>query len=65
MINSQMPGPAIIATKGQRIQVLVRNMLPNSTKPDPRVLQYGGGNTNMMAIHYHGIRQYKSNQADG
>ncbi|CAO3594630.1 unnamed protein product [Absidia cylindrospora] len=65
MVNAEMPGPTITVTKGQHIQVLVRNMLPSSTKPDPRVTQYGGGNTNMVTIHYHGIRQYKSNQADG
>ncbi|KAI8077852.1 Cupredoxin [Halteromyces radiatus] len=65
LVNNKMPGPTITATVGQRIKVLVRNMLPPSTKADPKVIEYGGGNTNLVTIHYHGIRQYGSNQADG
>ncbi|CAO3612197.1 unnamed protein product [Cunninghamella blakesleeana] len=64
-INGQIPGPTIYATKNDRIQVLVRNMLPPTLKADPMVALYGAGNTNALSIHYHGIRQYNSNQMDG
>ncbi|KAI8341229.1 Cupredoxin [Chlamydoabsidia padenii] len=65
VINGQMPAPTITVTKGQRVQVLVRNALPLSSTADPMVARFGGGNTNMVTVHYHGIRQHGSNQADG
>lgn len=65
MINDQMPAPTITVTKGQRVQILVRNTLPLGSKPHPMVVSLGGGNTNAVTIHYHGIRQRGSNQADG
>lgn len=64
-INGQIPGPTIYATKNDRIQVLVRNMLPLTIQADPNVTLYGAGNTNALSIHYHGIRQFNTNQMDG
>lgn len=52
LVNGQLPGPPIRVTRGERVQIIVRNMQsPNATEP--------------VAIHYHGIRQYGSNFADG
>ncbi|KAI9303751.1 Cupredoxin [Cunninghamella echinulata] len=66
LINGQMPGPTIYASKNDRVQILVRNMLsPSSSRPNPNVLLYGGGNTNMLSIHWHGIRQFGTNEMDG
>ncbi|CAO3698252.1 unnamed protein product [Rhizopus stolonifer] len=49
-INGQMPGPAIIADQGDMIHITVRNQIES-----PQT----------VAIHFHGIRQYGSNHADG
>ncbi|KAI9247878.1 Cupredoxin [Sporodiniella umbellata] len=50
LINGQMPGPPIIADQGDMIEITVRNQIKGPQK---------------VAIHFHGIRQYGSNHADG
>ncbi|KAF7726686.1 hypothetical protein EC973_008560 [Apophysomyces ossiformis] len=52
LINGQLPGPALEAHQGDRVRVLVRNLLPNDTN-------------NNITIHFHGIRQYGSVESDG
>ncbi|KAG1146062.1 hypothetical protein G6F37_005047 [Rhizopus arrhizus] len=54
LINGQMPGPAIIADQGDIVRVLIRNQI--KTKK---------GKSQAVAVHFHGIRQYGSNHADG
>ena len=49
VFNGQFPGPTIYADWGDTIQVTVKNSL----------------NDNGTSIHWHGIRQLKSNQMDG
>ncbi|KAG0172774.1 hypothetical protein DFQ28_002935 [Apophysomyces sp. BC1034] len=52
LINHQLPGPTLSVDKGDRVQVLVRNLLPNTSHSE-------------ISIHFHGIRQYGSVEADG
>ncbi|CEG67804.1 hypothetical protein RMATCC62417_04173 [Rhizopus microsporus] len=54
MINKQMPGPPIVANQGDRIRVLIRNQI-----------ETGSRKSQALAIHFHGIKQYGSNHADG
>lgn len=54
LINKQMPGPPIIANQGDKVRILIRNQL------EPVQGYYHD-----VSIHFHGIRQYGSNQADG
>ncbi|KAG2229063.1 hypothetical protein INT48_000560 [Thamnidium elegans] len=54
LINGQMPGPTITANQGDIIHVLIRNKLSEVDTHHHDV-----------AIHFHGIRQYGSNHADG
>jgi FtsP/CotA-like multicopper oxidase with cupredoxin domain len=54
LINKQMPGPPIIANQGDKVRVLIRNQLESVQ-----------GYYHDVSIHFHGIRQYGSNQADG
>lgn len=53
LVNGQLPGPPIKVTRGERVQITVRNMLSENITSEH------------AAIHYHGIRQYGSNFADG
>lgn len=51
VINGSIPGPTIHANWGDNVVVHVTNQLSNST--------------NGTSIHWHGIRQYYTNQNDG
>jgi L-ascorbate oxidase len=57
LINNQLPGPPIKANQGDKIHIKIRNQL----KPMP----LPGDHRHDVAIHFHGIRQYGSNEADG
>jgi FtsP/CotA-like multicopper oxidase with cupredoxin domain len=48
-VNGQYPGPAIRASWGDTLQIKVKNSLKS----------------NGTSIHWHGIRQYKTNHMDG
>ena len=48
-INGQYPGPTIRASWGDTLQITVKNSLT----------------TNGTSIHWHGLRQYKTNHMDG
>ncbi|ORX53502.1 Cupredoxin [Hesseltinella vesiculosa] len=65
VVNGQLPGTTLEATQGQVLRVTVYNRLPKSTQPDATIVSYLGGNTNAMTIHFHGILQLHSNDADG
>ncbi|KAI8373257.1 Cupredoxin [Blakeslea trispora] len=54
LINEQMPGPLIAVNTGDVVRVLVRNQLPKSDT-----------NKRHLSMHFHGIRQYGSLDADG
>jgi FtsP/CotA-like multicopper oxidase with cupredoxin domain len=49
LVNGQYPGPIIHANWGDTVRVTIRNKLQN----------------NGTSIHWHGIRQLRSNQQDG
>jgi FtsP/CotA-like multicopper oxidase with cupredoxin domain len=49
LINGQFPGPTIEVTQGDELEILVRNQL----------------NVHNTSIHYHGIRQIGTVEADG
>lgn len=57
LINNQMPGPAITATQGDVVRILIRNQLSSTLKQDDH--------KHSIAIHFHGIRQYGSVHSDG
>jgi L-ascorbate oxidase len=57
LINNQLPGPTIQANQGDQIKIKIRNQL----KPMP----LPNDHRHHVAIHFHGIRQYGSNHADG
>jgi L-ascorbate oxidase len=71
LINNQLPGPAITANQGDHIRVIVRNQLEaiptylNRTSPANRYQGNGSPHPHDVALHFHGIRQYGSVQADG
>ena len=48
-INGQYPGPTIVANWGDTLKITVKNSL----------------STNGTSIHWHGLRQWKTNQMDG
>ncbi|KAG2200537.1 hypothetical protein INT47_012323 [Mucor saturninus] len=54
LINQQMPGPAIVANQGDTLHIRIRNQLSEVPTHHHNV-----------AIHFHGIRQYGSSEADG
>lgn len=54
LVNKQMPGPPIKGNQGDTLNILVRNGLPPNSE-----------HRNDVSIHFHGIRQYGSNGADG
>ncbi|KAI7864848.1 Cupredoxin [Spinellus fusiger] len=62
LVNHQLPGTTIQVNQGDRVRITVRNQMSpyhgahNATH---------GGNPNDLAIHFHGIRQYSSVNADG
>ncbi|KAI9019507.1 Cupredoxin [Phycomyces nitens] len=60
-LNGLIPGPPIIVTKGDRVQVTVNNNLP----PPPSNASAEQDMTSHASIHFHGIRQYGSTEADG
>jgi len=49
LVNKQLPGPTIYANWGDKVSVTVKNLLPN----------------NGTSIHWHGVRQLKTNTQDG
>ncbi|KAI7902131.1 Cupredoxin [Cokeromyces recurvatus] len=57
LINNQMPGPTIEANQGDTVRILIRNQLKKMSLPNDH--------RHDIAIHFHGIRQYGSPQADG
>lgn len=86
VVNSQLPGPPIKLIAGERVRVLVRNLLPKhsegaisdknrhtidnnvtATSSDSQFFQDSamGGSSNDISIHFHGIRQNGSVDADG
>lgn len=71
VINGQLPGPPIRLISGERVRVLVRNLLPkHDDKNDKDNAEHHqdsamGGTSNDISIHFHGIRQIGSTDADG
>ncbi|KAI7864674.1 multicopper oxidase-domain-containing protein [Spinellus fusiger] len=59
-INGQIPAPPIVATKGDRIKIMFRNNLQSHDKNSS-----SHDMANHASIHFHGIRQYGSTEADG
>ncbi|CDH60413.1 l-ascorbate oxidase-like [Lichtheimia corymbifera JMRC:FSU:9682] len=62
LVNQQLPGPAITVTQGDYVRITVRNFLPALSHP---VSNVSGAGLNDVTIHFHGIRQYGSVDADG
>lgn len=54
LANNQLPGPAISVNQGDRVRIIVRNQLSNSTN-----------GINDVTVHFHGIRQYGTPFSDG
>ncbi|ORY98888.1 Cupredoxin [Syncephalastrum racemosum] len=64
VVNHQMPGPTIRVKRGDRVHITVRNLLWDEPTISPNATHPGAG-LNAVSIHFHGIRQYGSIQADG
>ncbi|KAL0082060.1 multicopper oxidase [Phycomyces blakesleeanus] len=62
-LNGLIPGPPIIVTKGDRVQVTVFNNLTPHTPSENVTAEEDM--TSHASIHFHGIRQYGSTEADG
>ncbi|KAG2222594.1 hypothetical protein INT45_008713 [Circinella minor] len=65
MVNQQLPGPTISVATGDRVKVLVRNLLSSNNDTSFRQDSSVGGRSNDITIHYHGIRQYGTPEYDG
>ncbi|KAI9472932.1 Cupredoxin [Zychaea mexicana] len=69
VVNGQLVGPTIAVTTGDRVKMLVRNLLPDYTDatrhPVSSAASANGGYSNDITIHCHGIRQLGSPDADG
>ena len=65
MVNQQLPGPTIAVATGDRVKVLVRNLLSHGNDTSFRQDSSVGGKSNDITIHYHGIRQYGTPEYDG
>ncbi|KAI8147901.1 Cupredoxin [Fennellomyces sp. T-0311] len=63
--NGQLPGPTLQVTTGDRVRILVRNLLPKDDPTEYPETSAVGGMSNDITVHYHGIRQFGSPAADG
>ncbi|KAF8537352.1 Cupredoxin [Trichophaea hybrida] len=60
VVNGTYPGPLIEANWGDRLIIHVTNYLTPKLAPKPEKVDNRG-----TTIHWHGIRQYKTTEADG
>lgn len=66
LVNNQLPGPTIAVTKGDRIRVVVRNLIKGVAADQKNIEDTAlGGAADEISIHFHGIRQVGSVAADG
>ncbi|KAI8062685.1 Cupredoxin [Gongronella butleri] len=65
VVNGQLPGPVLEATQGDVLRVTVYNAFARGTRGDPEIEALDGGNTAVMTVHFHGIRQRHTNENDG
>ncbi|ORY92225.1 Cupredoxin [Syncephalastrum racemosum] len=66
LVNGQLPGPTIAVNKGDRVRILVRNLIEGVAVDQMDMNDTAlGGTGDEISIHFHGIRQVGSVAADG
>ncbi|KAI8341147.1 multicopper oxidase-domain-containing protein [Chlamydoabsidia padenii] len=66
LINGQIPGPTLTASKGDRILVHFRNQLPITSQSNSNFTRYGEGlDSNSATLHFHGVHQTGTPHSDG